>query len=1055
MSDVSGIPNMGFGGGNFFAPQFSYNPQMSAGQASAAYMPAENYAQNVTNNLYSSGGGFGRQTDYYSGLGANYAAQGMSPYGVFSDPGLSTPYRSMPDVWTNGAAPFQGGGGSSGMGGSIFDGGLSGGGYQPSYGGYGGDTFGGMGGGRSDPFPGMSMPGGLNSPMSGGGALDWSHLWDGGGGGGGPRADPYPGMAMPGGLNAPMTSPPNSYDTFQGGWGNVSGDKGADPYPGMAMPGGLGAPMTTAATPDFNTLWDQRTGGLGDTGSQGYGPGLGNAPAAMPSSQRLLGYEPQNQDQRLDWSTFQSPANDYGTFQGGWGNVSGDKPQGPEAGGALAPGGGLTATDLSAQARERLAELMKPGEKAAETALPAEPLGPGMRDFVSPANEYSTFQQASPVDPYAALADAIPLPKERPEGADAPRPPADIPEQADMSMAGRKATLLGTVGKELEAQGLHMTSSYRDPSDPLSKENPRSAHSRGLAFDVRAHTAEQGDAAMSKIRELLDTRGLKEGTDYRILDEVRNPSPWATGPHIHTQFTEAGMEKYQQQVYQDPYPNAPRPPADIPYPNGIPLPAARPEGAGPGAGEPSILPPQPLPEGASRPPAGIPGVSDGGFNAIDAAAANISGGGFNAIDAAAKHTGLELARANIDTPIEKIAMERGGQKAVDQVSSMAIGKTPRELMQTYGGLFMSRAEPLFQSLGITRQDFDKAIAMPPTKQDIKMRFGDFGTAPGGEPPAAGGFTPFEGFSPSGNVEDRRSEVLGRDELAGLQARGTNYDPWLLPETTAPNPMSTALGLEDLPRATKFASDELAGPTPFAGGSLEAPNPITGMPSSQDLLGYTPQQWPDEAYPASFNERFGGDAVAPGPTTTTTTTSMRDFPSPANNYGTFQGAASPENRLEAQRAAFAASIRDNPEKSLQLAARLYSEDQNNPATRQAILEAMLNAQQASGRDPLDLKYYPSNTQQYRAALAKLSSNNDLLNRIYQEMETPFSGSNRSNYATDWASGGVASNERKYTTPTWTSPTNEQFFRKDISNDWTGPSRAVQNQKWYQSTSGRAR
>ena len=50
MSDVSGIPNMGFGGGNFFAPQFSYNPQMSAGQASAAYMPAENYAQNVTNN---------------------------------------------------------------------------------------------------------------------------------------------------------------------------------------------------------------------------------------------------------------------------------------------------------------------------------------------------------------------------------------------------------------------------------------------------------------------------------------------------------------------------------------------------------------------------------------------------------------------------------------------------------------------------------------------------------------------------------------------------------------------------------------------------------------------------------------------------------------------------------------------------------------------------------------------------------------------------------------------------------------------------------------------
>ena len=87
MSDVSGIPNMGFGGGNFFAPQFSYNPQMSAGQASAAYMPAENYAQNVTNNLYGGGAneGFGRQTDYYSALGASYSRAS----------GSSNPYRRV------------------------------------------------------------------------------------------------------------------------------------------------------------------------------------------------------------------------------------------------------------------------------------------------------------------------------------------------------------------------------------------------------------------------------------------------------------------------------------------------------------------------------------------------------------------------------------------------------------------------------------------------------------------------------------------------------------------------------------------------------------------------------------------------------------------------------------------------------------------------------------------------------------------------------------------------------------------------------------------------
>ena len=283
--------------------------------------------------------------------------------------------------------------------------------------------------------------------------------------------------------------------------------------------------------------------------------------------------------------------------------------------------------------------------------------------------------------------------------------------------------------------------------------------------------------------------------------------------------------------------------------------------------------------------------------------------------------------------------------------------------------------------------------MPQTKQDLKMRFGeggDFGPYPAYTGPEAALGGGFPDFRQSTNIEDRR-------------------------------------GMPDAP--------------------LGVPG---GMPSSQNLLGYTPQQWSAEAYPASFNERFGGDAAAPEPT------SMRDFQSPANDdYSAFQGAASPENRLEAQRAGYAASIRDDPNKALQLAARLYSEDQNNPATRQAILEAMLNAQNASGRDPLDLKYYPKNTAQYRAALAKLSGNNDLLNRIYQEMETPFSGSNTANYATDWASGRTAADERKYTTPTWTSPTNEQFFRKDISNDWTGLPTAARNQKWYQTASGRAR
>jgi len=83
------------------------------------------------------------------------------------------------------------------------------------------------------------------------------------------------------------------------------------------------------------------------------------------------------------------------------------------------------------------------------------------------------------------------------------------------------------------------------------------------------------------------------------------------------------------------------------------------------------------------------------------------------------------------------------------------------------------------------------------------------------------------------------------------------------------------------------------------------------------------------------------------------------------------------------------------------------------------------------------------------LDKLSGNNDLLNQIYQEMEAPFGGSNTSNYATNWASGDLARHDIQLATPTWLSPTGEQFYRKDISNDWAGPGIADQNQRWFQS------
>lgn len=171
-----------------------------------------------------------------------------------------------------------------------------------------------------------------------------------------------------------------------------------------------------------------------------------------------------------------------------------------------------------------------------------------------------------------------------------------------------------------------------------------------------------------------------------------------------------------------------------------------------------------------------------------------------------------------------------------------------------------------------------------------------------------------------------------------------------------------------------------------------------------------------------------------------------------NYAGSYGATPAPPTLATQRADFANTIRDDPNKSLQLAARLYSEAQNDPTGRQGILEAMLNRYNSLGgqygSNPFDPAYYPTDTTDYNKALNTVSNDNALLGQLQQEMEGVFGGSNVSNYATDWASGDVAKNERTYATPTFTSPVEgEQFFRKDISNPTTGAGIAAMNQAWY--------
>ena len=431
---------------------------------------------------------------------------------------------------------------------------------------------GGGGGGFSS--GGLSSLGGLGgapyTPSPSGGALDWTKLYS--GSGGGAKTDPFPNMAMPGGLNQPMVTPQQPPQDFGSLFGrSVGGTAGAPQTPQPAAPlpqeeklsiaGGLGgAPYTpNVSSLDFTKLF----GGT-ETAAPAATPSTAPAAPAAPSGRSFI-------DDYFNPNTYapSTPSTPQAGATGGAAPASAAAPADTApAGGALTPGGGLKAADLADQARERLARLM------------AQPKEPSTEDIFGGDKPVPTEgQPGAPKIPEPPAVPLFPLPARRPDEATAAEAPAaetpfdrpslgefqkGRPDTVDTSLAGRRDLLTNTLQKELAAQDLVMTSSYRDPSDPLSRANPRSAHTQGLAFDVRARTPEQADTAISKIRELLDTRGLQRGEDYRIIDEVRSPSGHATGPHVHVQFTDQGMEKYQRNVYQDP--NPPRPSADIPVP---------------------------------------------------------------------------------------------------------------------------------------------------------------------------------------------------------------------------------------------------------------------------------------------------------------------------------------------------------------------------------------------------------------------------------------------------------------------------------------------------------
>ena len=105
MVDVSGIPNMGFGGGGYFGGIPNQQPAMSAAQINAGiwgnYSPQQ--AQATQNNIYGPGG-FGAQPAYYAGLGAAY---GRATGGFGMQPAAAAPAPAA-DPWAGtGFDPIQ------------------------------------------------------------------------------------------------------------------------------------------------------------------------------------------------------------------------------------------------------------------------------------------------------------------------------------------------------------------------------------------------------------------------------------------------------------------------------------------------------------------------------------------------------------------------------------------------------------------------------------------------------------------------------------------------------------------------------------------------------------------------------------------------------------------------------------------------------------------------------------------------------------------------------------------------------------------------------------
>src|SRR6185312_15559446 len=294
--------------------------------------------------------------------------------------GGASPYQTSANVWETGAAPFIGGGGSSGFGGSIYGGG--------GFGGLGG--FGSLGASPYQTTPNVFETGARAFGSPGAGAIDWGNLFKttqnfpqananlgaglfGGLGGtgampktgqqdwtrlypsGGARTDPFPNMAQPGGLNQPMVTPQQQPQDFGSLFGkSVGGTAGAPSTPQPAAPsfdvaGKTAQPSLTdyGATPslDFTRLFggDKATAAPGATSRAAPEP----TPSAVPAAGGGRSFSDYYYNPDL-YAPSAPQAGAAGGSLGGAGAASGETQRTP----------GAEASALAEQARSRLASII-------------------------------------------------------------------------------------------------------------------------------------------------------------------------------------------------------------------------------------------------------------------------------------------------------------------------------------------------------------------------------------------------------------------------------------------------------------------------------------------------------------------------------------------------------------------------------------------------------------------------------------------------------------------------------------------------------------------------